>query len=269
MKSARFLFMTAIVAAIFLQASVFSAVFAAPSLVQGEWKIEFLGTMNVPIGFSAVEVKDFKKFMEQEKNAAANKNKPTPATAPGKPTAPAGSTAPDFFPADFPLDKNKAMDRLNKVDFALYHLTMDDGEAIHMAWFLAAIDGEAMPAEVDIFSKELTPDQSKKLDDLKEWVDANKSKAQFTDPTGKMNFKLLDMLPFEVLQQGNQKMWTVGGRALFTVDEMPFAFFTRVYAFPVNNRLAGGVLFGLDGERPFWDPVIKQVLQGLEPAKGK
>lgn len=201
--------------------------------------------------------------MEKEKASAANKPKPigAPATLPGKPS----SGTPDFLPADFPVDK--AMERMQKADFALYHLTMDDGEAIHMAWFLAATDGEKMPADVDVFQKDPTAEQLKKLDEFKAWVDSNKEKAQYSDPKAKMAIKLLDMLPAEMLQQGDKKMWTIGARTMFTADDMPFAFFARAYVFSVNDRLAGGILFGLDGERPFWDPVMRQVLQGLDTGK--
>ena len=58
---------------------------------------------------------------------------------------------------------------------------MDDGEAIHTALFLAARDGEKIPANVDVFNTELTPEQIQKLDELKKWVDGNIHKAQYTD----------------------------------------------------------------------------------------
>ena len=58
-----------------------------------EWNIPFIGTMKAPDGFSAVEVKDFRSFIDQEKkklsdpkNAKpAKENKPLPEVPSGTP----------------------------------------------------------------------------------------------------------------------------------------------------------------------------------------
>ena len=49
----------------------------------------------------------------------------------------------------------------------------DDGEAIHTAWFLVARDGENMPTNADVFTADLTPEQTQKLEEAKKWVDEN------------------------------------------------------------------------------------------------
>ena len=51
---------------------------------------------------------------------------------------------------------------------------------------------------------------------------------------------------------------------MITAEDMPFAFFSRIYAMSVDNHLTVGVLAGFDGERPFWDPVIREMLLGLQ-----
>ena len=71
-------------------------------------------------------------------------------------------------------------------------------------------------------------------------------------------------LPILSYNRENGKLWTTAGRAMITVEGMPFAFFTRVFALSVDNRLTVGVLGGFDGERSFWDPVVRDLLLGLK-----
>ena len=45
---------------------------------------------------------------------------------------------------------------------------------------------------------------------------------------------------------------------------LPFAFFGRLYALSVGDQLTVALLGGLDGERPFWDPVIRDMLLSVQ-----
>ena len=173
--------------------------------------------------------------------------------------------APTLLKDALPKDEETAMKRFAQSDIAFYHLTMNDGEAIHMAWLLAARDGEKLPPNIDFFTKDLDASQTEKLAEFKTWVDANIEKAQYTDPKNKVSIKLLEMLALQPLSmQNGDKVWTAGARMMVTVDEMPFAFFGRVYALNVDNRLALAILGGFDGERPFWDPVVRDMLLSLQ-----
>jgi hypothetical protein len=164
-----------------------------------------------------------------------------------------------------PTDEAAATRRFAKADMAFYHLTMDDGEAIHMAWLLAARDGEKLPPNIDFFTKDLDASQTEKLAELKAWVDANIEKAQYTDPKNKVSIKLLEMLALQPLpMQNGDKAWTAGVRVMVTVEGLPFAFFGRVYVLSVDNQLTVAVLSGFDGERPFWDPVIRDMLLSVQ-----
>ena len=241
------------------------AVQAAFSWSTPEWNVPFLGTMKAPEGFSPVEVKEFSKLIEQEKKKLSEPKKAsTKPQSPAKPDfAPAGT--PTLLKDALPTDEEAAMQRFAKSDIAFYHLTMNDGEAIHMAWLLAARDGEKLPPNIDFFTKDLDASQTEKLAELKAWVDANIEKAQYTDPKNKVSIKLLEMLALQPLpMQNGNKAWTAGARMMVTVDEMPFAFFGRVYALNVDNRLALAILGGFDGERPFWDPVVRDMLLSLQ-----
>ncbi len=230
-----------------------------------EWTIPFIGTMKTPDGFSAVEVKDFRGFVEQEKKNLADpkKQKKVSAAKPaGQDLIPEGT--PPILKDVLPADEATATRRFVKSDMGLYHLSLDDGEAIHMAWFLAFRDGDKLPETNDFFSKELDPSQTEKLAELKKWVDDNIDKAQYTDPKNKVSVKLLEMMPLQPLPlQAGGKVWTTGGRILITVDQMPFAFFSRLYVMNVDGHLVFGLLGGFDGERPFWDPVVRNMLLGL------
>ena len=92
-----------------------------------EWNIPFVGTMKTPDGFSAVDVKDFRLFIDQEKKDLLKPKKPTPAKA--KPSK--GETPFPDLPADLPpiltetvpTDPDALTKRFLKSDFALYHLT--------------------------------------------------------------------------------------------------------------------------------------------------
>ncbi len=234
-----------------------------------EWTIPFMGTMKTPDGFSAVEINDFKGFVETEKKKmsdppkkgmdAVKQEKENKALSP----IPAGT--PVILTEALPADSDAATKRFLKSDFSLYHLTIDDGDVIHTAWFLAARDGEELPANIDVFTAELTPEQSLKLDELKKWVDENIHKAQYTDAKTKVSLKLLQVMPLQALSRDpGGKLWTTGGRAMIAVENLPFAFFTHIYAMSINNKLTVGVLAGFDGERQFWEPVIRNMLLGVK-----
>ena len=58
-------------------------------------------------------------------------------------------------------------------------------------------------------------------------------------------------------------MWTSGARFMITAEDMPFAFFGKVYLLNVDGHLTIGVLAGFDGERPFWDPILEKAFTSL------
>lgn len=247
-----------------------SAAHAAFEWPVSEWNIPFMGTMKTPMGFSAVEVKEFRNLMEQEKRKSKDPvlNKPQTQTGgTAKPPFPEG--APAILSETFPANPDAAAQRLAKSDFAFYHLSMDDGQAVHLAWLLAVRDGDPLPASVDVFSRELSPEQSLKLDELNKWLEDNARKAQYTDEKSRVSVRLLQMMPLQALPFRDGNLWTAGGRVMVTADEMPFAFFARIYAMKIDNRLAMVILSGFDGERPFWDPVIRDILLGLRESGGE
>ena len=251
---------------LFFCVASFSAAHAAFVWPVQEWKIPFLGTMKTPDGFAAVEVKDFRGFIEQEKKNLADpkKQKKSAPTKPAQPELiPAGT--PEFLKEVLPENEEQAAQRFMKSDFGMYHLSMDDKEAIHVAWFLVFRDGEKLPQKLDVFTKELEPVQTEQLAELKKWIDDNMEKAQYTDTKNKVSIKLLEMMPLQPLSmQSGGKLWTTGGRVLITVDGMPFAFFSRLYAMNLDGHLVVAALNGFDGERPFWDPVVRNLLLGLQ-----
>jgi hypothetical protein len=233
-----------------------------------EWNIPFVGTMKTPDGFAAVEVKDFGAFIDQEKKDLLKPKKPTPAkTKPSKPDPPFSelpANLPPILTETVPTDPDSLTKRFLKSDFALYHLSMDDGEAIHTAWFLIARDGDELPANANIFTADVAPENLAKLDEVKKWVDDNIHKAQYTDAKNKVSLKMLQMLPIQAYNREPGKLWTTAGRAMITVEGMPFAFFARIYALNVNNHLTVGILGGFDAERPFWDSVVRDMMLGLK-----
>jgi hypothetical protein len=249
---------------IFANAPQADAAFEWP---MSEWNIPFIGTMKTPDGFSVVEVKDFRSFIDQERKKSDDPKKMGPDKSKQgnvikpMPEVPAGT--PSILTEALPKDTDAATKRFLKSDFAMYHLSVDDGETIHTAWFLAARDGDKMPANMDVFIAEPTMEQTQKLDELNKWVDENIHKAQYTDEKTKVSMKMIQMLPVQALLRENGTLWTTAGRAVITVEEMPFAIFARVYAMSIDNKLTVGILAGFDGERLFWDPVIRDMLLGL------
>lgn len=230
-----------------------------------EWNIPFIGTMKAPEGFTPVEVKEFGKLIEQEKKKLTEPKK-TP-TNPQLPTKPelVPTDAPTLLKDALPPDGAAAGRRFAKSDMAFYHLTMNDGGAIHMAWLLAARDGEKLSPDIDFFSHDLDASQSAKLAELKAWLDANIERAQYTDPKNNVSIKLLEMLELQpLLMENGDKAWTAGARAMITVEGLPFAFFGRFYALNVDRQLTVAILGGFDSERSFWDPVIRDMLLSLK-----
>lgn len=229
-----------------------------------EWSIPFIGKMRTPEGFSAVEVKDFGVMIEQEKKKLSEPKKVRKvSTELPLPELPEG--VPQILTDSLPRNEASLNKRFINSELALYHLSMDDGEAVHVAWFLAVRDGDKLaPAARDLFSRELTPEQTQTLEAFKKWVGDNLHKAQYKDEKNRVELKLLEILPLQVLNTENGKIWTIGGRSMVTVENMPFAFFARIYAMNINDRLAVGILGGFDGERPFWDPVVRDIMLSLQ-----
>jgi hypothetical protein len=242
----------------------FSLANAAFEWTEPAWNIPFAGTMKAPMGFSAVEVKDFGSFIEQEKNKLTDPNRAKAAST-NNPLLSVPSETPALLKDALPVNGDSAKNRFLKSIFALYHLTLDDGESVHMAWFLAARDGETLPPAIDVFTKALTPEQIEQLETLNKWINANIHKARYTDAKNKVDLKLLQLLPLEDLARQDGKLWTTGARVMITVERMPFAFFSRIYALNIDNHLVVGILGGFDGERSFWEPVIREMLLGMQP----
>ena len=218
------------------------------------WDVPVLGSMQMPDGFQAVEIKGAKELMSSQK----------PKADAGKTVAKPVVTSQDKTSTGDLPSKDELVGRFEKAGIAAYHLTLNDGSAVHIGWFLAFRDSQVIQPELDVFGIEMSEKQKTGLEDIRNWINQNNDKLKYDDPQSKVSFQALEVLPIEFIPAGQSRILTGGVRVLTTAEGFPVPAYFRAYLMKLNDRLSGGVFLSIDGERSFWEPVILEAFKGLQ-----
>ncbi|HBS60074.1 MAG TPA: hypothetical protein DEA44_12490 [Firmicutes bacterium] len=200
------------------------------------WPVENVGTFYVPAEWQAEKIDFNKPVMEGPK--AEDVLKAVPVGAP--------------------------RDKLESLNFQAYQVTLNDGAAYHLAWLIFCADTKKMTAgEREIFLQDITEEQKTRVRRLVADLNRNSTLQSFTDPKSKTTFRLLEVTPVEFVKMNKKQAFAVGGRVLITADKLAFPLYGKGYVFDTRGRMAGAFLVTLDGERAFWEPVLRRVMLSL------
>jgi len=200
------------------------------------WPVENVGTFYVPAEWKAEKV-DFNKTMMD---------------------GPKPEDVLKAVPVGAPREK------LSSLNFQVYQVTLNDGAAYHLAWVIFCSDTNKMtPEEREIFLQDITEEQKVRIRRLVSDLNRDSTLKSFTDPKSNITFRLLELTPVEFVKMNRKQAFAAGGRMLITVDKLVFPLYSKGYVFDTRGRMACAFLVTLDGERAFWDPVLRRVMLSL------
>jgi hypothetical protein len=209
-----------------------------------DWQVPVLGKLRVPQDFIAVEFPDLKQVLDEQKaRLEANGKLPIP----------------------------NAKEKLNpeRVDFAAYQLTMNDGQAYHLAWLVVIRDREPLDQNMAAyFDKPLNIEQRVAAIMTQDELSRNLDKMQYSDPSG-FGVKVLGFDQFDFNNISGKQAYAGGARLLFNYKEFLFPVYMRGWIFNNGGHAAAALLVSTDSERAFWMPVLNSALLTLQPAPAK
>lgn len=209
-----------------------------------DWQVPVLGVFRVPQEFMAAEFPDLKKMIDSQK---------------GKLDAQAALPIPN------------AKDKLNpdRLDFAAYQLTMNDGQAYHLAWLVVLRDRVELDKETAVFfDKPLDIEQRVSAILAQDKLSQNLDKMQYNDPSG-FGIKVLGFDEFDFGKIAGKQAYAGGVRFLFNYQDFLFPFYARGWIFNSSGHGAAVLLVCTDSERLFWTPVLNNALTTIRPLPTK
>lgn len=199
------------------------SVMAAPT----KWQIPLLGTVSVPAGFNATEISSL-----NDKNTIGVNNK-----------------------------LSGAFSNLSKqTQGNFYYLTMDDGNAYHMA--ILAVMREVVPIASNPSSWYFYPNDNQRQmlqTEFNKFVE----QPEFT-VSPEMSIKLLGLDTFELGKIGGKESISCGARFLLKQDKFFVPVYVNGWMFNAKNHGAAVVLITTDSDRQFWNPVMGNILNSLK-----
>lgn len=217
-----------------------STIFAADE-VRIPWQVENVGTFYVPDGWQAAKI-DLTKELNGKKTADILKE----------------------AAADTPNMQVNPSGKLDTLDIQAYQVTLHDGTAHHLAWLLFMKDTKKMTAQQrDFFARDVSEDLKQQARRLVSDINAKTAQYSFEDPKTKVGFKLVEMIPVEFLEMNRRQALASGGRGLITSEDLVFPLFVKGYIFDTKGHFTLAALVTLDGERVFWEPVLRRVMFSL------
>lgn len=217
---------------------------AAAQSGEKDWLVPVLGKLRVPQEFMAAEFPDLKQVLDEQKDKLdAGRNLPIP----------------------------NAKEKFNpeRVDFAVYQLTMNDGQAYHLAWLVVIRDQEKLDKDMAVyFDKPLNIEQRVTAIMTQDELSRNLDKMQYSDPSG-FGVKILGFDQFDFNSIGGKQAYAGGARILINYKEFLFPLYMRGWIFNTGGHAAAALLLATDSERMFWTPVLNSALLTLQPAPVK
>lgn len=199
-----------------------------------DWSVPMFGVFKVPQEFQAAEVKGLKELVQQQKDNVRLK-----------------------------LDVSAKGDAFDRVDIAVYQLTMNDGQAYRQAWLLAVRDRQVTAQIGDLLTGP-NPEEKIRAILLQDSMIRSLEKISYIDPKTGIGFKVLELSPLEFTSPGGTPVLAGGIRALVKNGDFLFPFFAKGYVFAVDKHLAGLFCITYDSERQYWNEVMGSIVDSME-----
>jgi len=217
----------------------FRDVSAAPAGERIPWKVEGIGTFYVPDGGQATVIEMPQEVRDAQKQMQA--------------------TMPDLAKGEV-----NPVAKLNDATVHAYQLTMNDGNTYHLGWLVFVRDNKKMvEEEKKIFDREISSEQRAEIIALVQKMNAQAGQWTYEDPKTKAFFRLIEIVPVDFLKVNKKQAFGGGGRFLIGAQGFQFPLYVKGYMFNAKGHTAGAMLITFDGERNFWDPVVREVIVSL------
>ncbi|MDF2500041.1 MAG: hypothetical protein K0Q77_755 [Anaerosporomusa subterranea] len=215
--------------------------FAASLSGEKNWQVPILGIFRAPQEFMAAEFPDVKKNIDSQKVKLDSK-------------------------LELPMANAEDKLKPDRVDFTAYQLTMNDGQAYHLAWLVAVRDRVALdPQTLAYFDNPLNIEQRVAAVMMQDKLHQNLDTMQYTDPTTGMGLKVLDFDQFDLGNISGKQAYAGGVRFLINYQDFLFPLYARCWIFNAGGYGTAVLLVTTDSERAFWTPVLNSMMSTLRP----
>ena len=214
---------------------------AAAAANDKDWQVPVLGVFRVPYEFMAAEFPDLKQMLESQK---------------------------EMLDSQAEISIPHAREKLHpeQIDFAAYQLTMNDGQAYHLAWLLVLRDRSIMDSQDAMyFDQPLNIEQRVSMIMLQDTLRQNIDQMQYQDPMSGFGLKVLEFDQIALENKGPKHLYAAGVRLLVNYQKFLFPVYARGWVFSSDNRLAAVMLLCTDSERIFWTPMLNTVIATQRP----
>jgi hypothetical protein len=201
-----------------------------------DWDVPMFGVFKVPQAFHAAEFKELKALTELQK-------------------------------AEIPADKVAALgpgNPLDKVEFTVFQLTMNDGQVYRQAWLLVVKDKQPIAQVNEFFSFVSNPEERVKAILMQDSFSRDVAKLSYKDPKTGVGVKVLEIAPLEFVSIAGNPAAGGSVRIMAEYGDLLFPVYGQGYVFAVKGHLSGVLLIAGDGDSPFWRTAIGPIVQSLE-----
>lgn len=220
--------------------------YASEAPASNQWTIPFLGIMEGPQGFSAVNLETWMK----ETTASMRSQKQDAKSPANLPNTPVNYLNQSLLP------KN-----LN-----LYQLQLNDGKVYHLAWSIVIKDTQNIyPDYAKYFYQFTNDDQTKDLKDLNKKINGFIALAQTeAKKAGNMNIEVLDLKPLSLMPNTKETVYSISGRIIMEANGLMCPFYAKTYFFERSGKSVVILLLASDAEGKFWNETGDSLIQSLQ-----
>lgn len=214
-----------------------------------EWQVPTLGIFRVPQEFMAAEFPDLKKMIDSQKDKLGSQLDSQ---------------------AELPIPEAKEKLNPDRIEFSIYQLTMNDGQAYHLAWLVAMRDKQPLDEKTAVyFDKALNIEQRAAAIMMQDTLAQNLDQMQYNDPKTGFGIKVLEFDSFDFIRISGKQGYAGGLRFLMNYQDFVFPMYMRGYVFSAQRHAAAILLITTDSERTFWTPVLNSIIPSLRAASAK
>lgn len=205
------------------------------------WDVPYVGRMNGPDGFKAL---DFENWMK-ELQSALSKNQ---VKVPGDATSQIAKN-PFVMPEEL----------------RFYQLQVNDGRVYHIAFAMVIRDSKGMiPGVSSFFADTLAAEQSKQLVGMNDKISLGISMMQaYTAQTGFMTLQVLNLKPLTRLKEAPEVIYSLRGRVIFDMKGLITPMFAKGYVLERSGKAVVLVILTNDADGPYWEKTTDDMMRTI------
>jgi hypothetical protein len=207
-----------------------------------DWKVPVLGVLTVPQEMTTANLEDvLKQLMSQLEPTQKDKG--------------AGTN---------PNIKLYPPATVNNLDFAIYQLTINDGQAYHQAWFFVGIEKKPSIGLPGLFGAKDSVERNKQTLLLQDKLTRDLEKLQFKDAKTGFAFKIIDTPDLKLIDLEESTAMQVTGRGLVSYGDFMLPFAAKAFLFSIDSKFSMVLIVTSDSERLFWESIANDMFTSLQ-----